>query len=104
QRAYQMFRRLDRDVIRNPGFWIGPEIGRDLLGGAEAGINVVDDGLRIETELQCPRAIDVDHERRSIELLLQMGIGDARNAGDAALELMRHAQIGRAVATDDPNI
>jgi hypothetical protein len=33
-----------------------------------------------------------------------MGVGDARDAGDAALELTRHAQIGGAIVADDPNV
>ena len=99
-----MLRRLDRDVVGNPGCRIGPEIGRDLLRGAEAGVDIVGDGLRVETELQRPRPIDVHHEGRRIELLLKMGVGDARNGGDAAPQLMRHAQVGRAVATNDPNV
>jgi hypothetical protein len=48
--------------------------------------------LRIETELQRPRPIDVHHKGRSIELLLKMGIGDAWNSRNAALQLVRHAQ------------
>ena len=31
KRAQQMLSRLDRDVVRNPGHRIGPEIGRDLF-------------------------------------------------------------------------
>ncbi len=33
-----------------------------------------------------------------------MGIGDARNGRHAPPQLMRHAQVGGAIATDDPNI
>jgi hypothetical protein len=33
-----------------------------------------------------------------------MGVGDAGNAREAAPQLMRDAQIGRAIATDDPDI
>ena len=99
-----MLRRLDRDVVGNPGCRIGPEIGRDLFRGAEADVDIIGDGLRVETELQRPRPIDVHHEGRRIELLLKMGVGDARNARDAAPQLMRHAQIVGAIATDDPNV
>jgi hypothetical protein len=82
---------LDRDEVRNPSCRIGPEIGRDLFRGAEGGIDIVGDGLRVETELQRPRPIDVHHEGRRIEFLLKMSVGDARNARNAAAQLLRHA-------------
>src|ERR1700747_1461660 len=66
QRAHKMLRRLDRDVIGNSGCRIGPEIGVDLLRGAEAGIEVAGDRLRVETELQRPRAVDLRNEGRRI--------------------------------------
>ena len=44
--------------------------------------------LRIETELCSARDRSiVGQERRRIDLLLEMGVGDARNARDAAAEL-----------------
>ena len=60
--------------------------------------------MRVETKLQRPRPVDVRHERRRIELLLKMRVGDARNKRDATQQLMRHAQVGRAIAPDDPNV
>jgi len=45
QRAHQTLRRLDRDVVGNPGFRVGPEIGRELFRGAEAGIDIIGDSL-----------------------------------------------------------
>ena len=43
ERAHQMLRRLDRDVVGNPVCRIGPEIGRDLFRGAEADVEVIGD-------------------------------------------------------------
>ena len=98
-----MLRRLDRDVVGNSVRRIGPEIGGDLFRGAEAGVEVGGDGLCIETELQRPRSINVGHEGRRVQLLLKMGVGDARNGRDAA-QLPRHVHIGGTIAPDDPDI
>src|SRR5262245_51913648 len=49
ERAHLMLRRLDGDVIRNSRCRIGPEVRRDLRGGAEAYIEVVGDTLGIES-------------------------------------------------------
>ena len=59
QRAHSVFRRLDRQVIRNSGRRIRPEIGRDLLGRAQAYIEAAGDGVGIKSEL-C-RASSIDH-------------------------------------------
>src|ERR1700732_2503625 len=99
-----MLRRLDRNEVGNACDRIGPEIGRDLLRRAEAGIDVIGDGLRAETELQAPSPVGAHHEGRRIELLLKMGVSNARNGGEAAPQLMRDSQIGRAIATNDPNV
>ena len=47
-------RRLHREVIGNAVGRIGPEIGRDLLGGAQADIDVVGDLAGVEAELLRP--------------------------------------------------
>src|SRR4029077_11603428 len=103
ERAHQALRRLDRNVIGNPGDRVGPEIGRDLLGRAEAGIDIIGDGLCAETKLQRPRSVDVHHEGRRIKLLLEMSIADTRNAREASAQLLRDAPVGRAITANDLN-
>src|SRR4029077_10443633 len=49
ERAHRALRRLDRDIIGNAGNRVGPEIRRDLLRGAEADVDVIGDGLRVES-------------------------------------------------------
>src|SRR6476620_7620294 len=56
ERAHLMLRRLDGDVVRNSRCRIGPEVRRDLRGGAQAYIEVVGDTLGVEPELQRTRA------------------------------------------------
>src|SRR4029077_2577598 len=104
ERAHQAFRSLDRDVIGNPGDGIGPEVGRDLLRRAQADIEVIGDSLRAEPQLQRARPVDVHHEGRRIELLLEMSIGDTRNARETAAPLPGHAPVGRTIATNDLNV
>src|SRR5271165_3115816 len=70
ERAHLMLGRLDRDVIGNSVRWVGPEIRRYLLRRTEADVEIVGDSLRVETELQCPRPVDVGYEGGRIELLL----------------------------------
>ena len=62
------------------------------------------DRLRIETELQRARPIDLCHEGRRVQLLLKVGVGDAWNGCDPAPQLRRHAEVGRAIAPDHPNV
>src|SRR5262249_41534761 len=88
----------------NSGCRVGPEIGCDLRRGAEADVDVIGDGLSVETELQRPRPIDPGHEGWSIELLLKVGVGDTRNGRDAASQLFRHTHIGWTITADDPNV
>ena len=99
-----MLRRLDREVVGNSRRRIGPEIGRDLLGRAQAHIDVGGDVVRFQAELGRPRTIDVGEERRSIDLLLEMRIGDSRNCRDPSPELLRHPQVRRPVVADGPHI
>ena len=44
------------------------------------------------------------HEGGRIELLLEMGVGDAGNGRHAAPQLMRDPQVGGAVAADDASV
>ena len=99
-----MLRRLHRDVIGNSRRRIGPEIRRDLLGRAQADIDVGGDGVGVEPELRRARAIDGGVERRRVDLLLEMRVGDARDRGDAPPQLLRHAQVGRAVIADGAHV
>ena len=59
-----------------PDVGIGPEIGRDLLRRAQADIDVAGDRVGVEPELRRPRAVDVGIERRRVDFLLQMRVGD----------------------------
>ena len=86
-----MLGRLDRDVIGNSVRWIGPEIRRHLLRRTETDVKIIGDSLRVETELQRPRPVDFGHEGRRIELLLEVGVGDARNRRYTPPQLMRPA-------------
>ena len=99
-----VLRRLDGEVIGNSRRRIGPEIRRHLLGRAQAHVDVGGDGVRIEPELSRPRAVDGGVERRSIDLLLQMRIGDARNGRDAPPQLLRHPQVRRPVVADGADV
>src|ERR1700747_1577410 len=76
----------------------------DLLRGAQADVDVVGDSLCIETELKRPRSVDPGHESRRIELLLKMGVGDARNGRNAPPQLPRHPQVSGAVAPDGAHV
>ena len=104
ERAHQVLRRLDRNVIGNSRCRIGPEIGRDLLGGAQADVDVIGDALGVESELGRTRSIDIGHERGGIDFLLKMCVGYARDGIHAPLELLGHAQIRRPVVADSPNV
>ena len=88
---HQVLRRLHRDVIGNAVFRVGPEIGLDLLGGIEARADVVANVTRIGAELQSPRAIDLDVEIGRVDLLLEMGVDNAGNSGNALLQLFGNA-------------
>src|SRR5437762_716808 len=99
-----MLWRLDRDVVRNSRCRIGPEVRRDLRGRAQAYIDVIGDALRVQPELQSTCAIDCGHEGRTIDLLLKMRVDNSRNCGNAPAQLLRYAQVGRAVPADGPHI
>src|SRR5208282_5333978 len=92
--------RLNRDIIGNSVRWIGPEIRRYLLRRSEADVKIIGDRRRVETELQGPRPVDFGNEGRRIELLLEVGVGNARDRRYTLPQLMRQPQIGRAVAAD----
>ena len=99
-----MLRRLDREVIGNSRRRIGPEIRRDLLGRAQADIDVGGDGVGVEPELRRPRPIDRGVERRRVDLLLQMRVGDAGNGRDAPPQLLRDPQVRRPVVADGAHV
>ena len=83
---------------------IGPEIGRDLLGRAQADVEVGGDGVRVEPELRRARAVDLGIERRRVDLLLQMRVGDAGNGRDAPAQLLGDAQVVGAVIADGAHV
>ena len=87
-----------------PEAGIGPEIGRDLLGGAETDVEIGRDAGRGEPELRRSRPIYRCEERRGVDLLLKMRVDDPRNRRHAPLQLLRHAQVGRPVVADGPHI
>src|SRR5215510_8396047 len=99
-----MLRRLDRNEIRNSRCRIGPEVRPDLPGRAQAYIDVIGDALRAQPELQSTRTIDRGHECRTVDLLLKMRVDDARNCGNTPPQLLRYAQVGRAIPADGPDI
>ena len=94
QQIRPILRRLHRDVIGDAGGGIGPEIGRDLLRGAQADIDVAGDRIGVEAELLRAGAIDGRLEGRAIDFLLEMRIGNAGDRGDAPLQLVRNLEIG----------
>ena len=96
--------RLHRDVVGNAGRRVGPEVRGHLLGRAQADIDVVGDGAGVEAELGCPRAVDLGVEGRCVDLLLEMGVDDARDGRDAPPQLLRDAQVGRPVVADRANV
>src|SRR6478735_4375485 len=98
-RVHLVFRCLHRDVIGDPVCRVGPEIGRDLLGRAQARAKVVADVARSDAELQSPRAIDLDVEIGRVDLLLQMGVDNAWDGGDAATQLLGYVQVLDPVVT-----
>ena len=104
QRADLVFRRLHRDVIGDAVGRIGPEIGRNLFGGAQAGADIVADIARGDAELQSPRAVDLDVEIRRIDFLLQMRVDDAGDLGDAAAQILGNAQILDAIVADGAHV
>src|SRR6266436_8596076 len=99
-----MLRRLDRDVIRNSRCRIGPEVRCDLRGRAQAYVDVIGDALRVQPELQRTGAIDCGHECRTIDLLLKMRVDNSGNRGNALAQLLRYAQVGRAVPANRPDV
>src|SRR5215813_12470905 len=72
----------------------------DRLGGSETRTDIVADVVRIGTELQSTRAVDLDVEVGSIDLLLYMSIDDTRYRGDTAPHLFGNAVILDAVIPD----
>ena len=83
--------RLHREIVGNARCRIGPEIGRHLLRRAQADIDVVGDGVGIEAELRRARAVDRGVEGRRVDFLLEMGVDDAGNGGDAPAQLLGDA-------------
>jgi len=51
-----------------------------------------------------PRAIDLDIEIRSVDLLLQMGVGDTRDGRYAAPQLLGNAQVLDPIITDGADV
>ena len=95
QRVDFVLRRLHRNVIRDSGLRIGPEIGRHLLGRTQADIDVGSDRAGIEAKLRGTAPVDLGVEGRRIDLLLQMRIDDAGNCGNALPELLCNRKVCR---------
>ena len=104
ERGHLRLRGLNRQVIGYPLRRIGPEIRGYLLGRAQADVEVGGDLAGVEAELCRAGAVDRGKERRRIDLLLEMGIGNARDGPDAAPELPRDVQILDAVIADGAHV
>src|ERR1700755_2328835 len=99
-----MLRCLDCEEVRNSVSLIGPEIGGDLFRGTEARVEVISDRLRVETELKCPRPVDVGDKVRGIDLWLQRDMGDPRNARRPPPQLPRPPPVRGAVSADHASV
>src|SRR6202011_3419933 len=104
ERVHLVFRRLYRDVIGDPIGRVGPEVGRHLLGRAQARIDIVADVARGDAELQGPRPVDLDVEIRGVDLLLEMGVGDTWDRRYAAAQLFGNAQVLDPIITDGADV
>jgi hypothetical protein len=60
--------------------------------------------LRAQPELQSTRTINRGHECRTIDRLLKMRVDNPRNCGNAPPQLLRYAQVRRAVPANGSDI
>ena len=95
---------MNRQIIRDAGRRVGPEVRRNLFRRTQAHIDVGGDRGRVEPELRRPRPIDRRVERRCVDLLLEVCVGDARNCRDAPPKLQGNPQVCGTVVADRANV
>src|SRR5215471_3564949 len=95
-----MLRRLDRDRVVDPSFWVGPEVGRDLKTRAERNEHTVGDVALSKTELLRTRAIDFQLQFGRIRDLVQTNVDGAGNLSQAALDFACDPVVLRGISGD----
>ncbi len=95
---------LDRQKVVVARLVIHPVVGRNHSVGVQSGDHVVDDLALIESKLGRMDAVDVQTQRRTVHILGNVDVADARQPPDAARKILRHAIGLFQIATGDLQI
>src|SRR5208283_1439449 len=94
-----VFGRLHGDRIGHAVAWVGPEVGRHLIAGAEGDVQVLGDALGGGAEFGGAVAVDVDKELRGVDDLMQMHVDGAGNVAQPGADVAGDGQVVGAVAS-----
>src|SRR5262249_62216489 len=106
QAVHAVLRRLDGDVVTDTIFWIEPETGSRLEAGTERDKNVLGDVARLQPDVLCACAVDIEVKRGRVKGLLYMNVDSARNVAQISREFFREQIVALLVGdrAEDRNV